>query len=995
MDYTRPQKIFGRKAKELKFLNSNEHFVKIGTNFCAVIELLFLASFIFPQAQQTPRSVEEIIFQSSQNLHQWGSINSFHGLPSERINAIAQTNSGSIWFATDNGLARFDGRRVQTNLSNGVSSIRISDLKVDKDGALWIATDRGAYYYIDDTFALISETADYSISSIAVTDDWIYLGEQNGLIFRTRRRKNSNELEPFIKAAVPLRSIAYFKERIFAGTYNSGLQRSNNGELEVVETRPRPFFINVLATGNDGNLWIGARTGSSASGLLKAEKLPELSVFGNDLGSVNAIAFDAKNNLWIGTDDHGAYHFNGDAQEKRFTFENTSGGLRSNRVLSTFVDREGVVWFGTDKGVSRYDPGSPRNEQVSTNVESSFVRTLFQAPNGIQFAGTNHGLFYYSTETGAWNSIAGFENEIVYSLAAAGTDRVVIGARGGIYSLNPANFSFEKIIERDARSLAFFDDGLFFSTPGKGVTRLNEKGLSELLPNYSTVFFVDDNLWIGTEKNGVFKFDGKSVAPVPGLKDLEGSSILTISGDEKNGMLFGTEKGIYAFQNNTLELLQNITDVRQIVVIQNAENQKEIWCASAEGLVSFAYTKNFGWISSKIDIEEGLVSQNLFALIALTDGSLVIGTNRGIVRYAIGNEKPLLEPTRIVSQRVHSTSELKNGIELDYPQNSLSIDVSAISSRTFPEQFQYSFVLYDGTDQILNKRFGSDSQFVMENLAPGNYRVEVQAFDVNLVASKPLVFTLVVEPAPFPIIAGILAVLLFIAVATLIWAIVSQRKISRTSEQLSLANKELSSARFDLANEAERERRRISRDLHDQTLADLRHLILMADEVSTEQAPKFRSEIENVSDEIRRICEDLSPSVLENIGFTAALNWALSNSVEQIAHEKEIETVFDCELSAESEEMLSRTDQIQIYRIAQEVLSNIVRHADPAKILMHVGKDDENRFLLEIADDGAQFEVENAKVGRGLVNIRARANLIFADVSWEKRELGMLFSLKK
>jgi signal transduction histidine kinase len=372
--------------------------------------------------------------------------------------------------------------------------------------------------------------------------------------------------------------------------------------------------------------------------------------------------------------------------------------------------------------------------------------------------------------------------------------------------------------------------------------------------------------------------------------------------------------------------------------------------------------------------------------LASTGDSILIGTNRGIVRKDIRFTKPLIAVNRILSQRVHQEAELVTGIELEYPQNTLSVEVTALSSRTFPEEFQYSFLLFDSNNEIVKKRFTYKEEFLMDNLAPGSYRAEIRAFDRNLASSDPLTFSVKVARAPFPWIATILAVLLFIALAALGWATLSQRKIFRTSRQLAIANKELNNARLNLANEAERERHRIAGDLHDQTLADLRHLLLMADDVPTEKAAEFRTEIENVSDEIRRICEDLSPSVLENIGFTAALEWELGNAVEQISDTKTIETSFDAEENLDDSLNLSRAEQIQIYRIAQEVLNNIVRHAKPDKIWMKVVKSRKRVLRLEIRDNGRGFdpaEITNKK-GRGVTNIKARAQLIKAEIRWKR-----------
>src|SRR5205823_9231903 len=120
--------------------------------------------------------------------------------------------------------------------------------------------------------------------------------------------------------------------------------------------------------------------------------------------------------------------------------------------------------------------------------------------------------------------------------------------------------------------------------------------------------------------------------------------------------------------------------------------------------------------------------------------SVIIGTNRGVAGYEPDRIAPPLSPERIISKRIHTADELRSGLQLDYPQNSLLLDVTADSSRTFPEQFQYAFALYDAAGHAIKQKVSHDTQFPIEGLKPANYKVVARAFPKDLVSSEHLSF---------------------------------------------------------------------------------------------------------------------------------------------------------------------------------------------------------------------------------------------------------------
>ncbi|MBC7796426.1 MAG: hypothetical protein H7Z37_06115 [Pyrinomonadaceae bacterium] len=910
---------------------------------------------------------------TAQNFHQWGAITLFNGLPSDNVRAIAQTSDGVLWFGTDNGLARFDGRRVQTFTPKNADSNKILTLKIADDDSLWIGTQNGAIIYKNGDFQTIEATKNFAITAI-LFDENTFLATENGVILKLIK-KSANGENDFETEKIPseklagsdgqplkITSLANANGKIIAGTRSRGVLGVENGETFEIFSRPRPFFVNALAQDKEKNLWLGADSKDEGNSFFAFQDIDNLQRTGTEAGNVLAIEPDENGGAWLGTQANGLLHFRARQQIENFTFENTSGGLRSNTIFDVFVDREGVIWLGTNRGVCRFDALSPFNQTLSDNPNINFVRTFFRASDGRIYAGTNRGLFIYAD--GTWLETSNFASKTVYSIGEDYAGQLLICTPNGLL-----DYTGKLKIAGDVRAVANFQGRTYAAIFGRGIVQIENQ--TQIFTNDSpSALFAegDKNLWFGTVRDGVFKFDGRNAKPENALEILRGAPIRKIIKGVEKDLWFAGERGLFRYRNGELQAIISNEDVRDVTIINS-----DIWATTLKsGLIHARFDVDFGWLISDLNAEQGLPSDQIFAVVRL-ENRLLIGTNRGLVNYAPSAVAPQIVATRVLSQRLYEAAELNDKINLDFPQNSILVEVAGLSSRTFPEQFQYTFTLKNADGEVLENKISNDAQFAPVNLLSGEYQIESRAFNKDLLASAPLIIRFSVARAPFPWTATLLGVLLFVASIGLIWAGIERRRISQK-------NKELAVARFDLANEAERERSRIARDLHDQTLADLRKLMMMSDELPSD-TKDFRAEIESVSMEIRRICEDLSPSVLENVGLNPALEFLLQNTIENYK--------FTAAEDSEEQKNLKSNVQMQIYRIAQEVLNNIKRHSDAKFVEMKIEISESAQFMLSIHDDGTQFNpTENAPKGRGIANIKSRAAIIEAEIAWQNGENG-------
>ncbi len=960
------------------------------------------------------------------------------------------------WFATDGGLARYDGRRISAINDEGLPVGRVLALQTDDSGALWIGTDNGAARMGNGRIDPIKETAGKVITAIITPQkNRAIMASENGQIFDCQAQvKNPSSLALtdaerqtaviFTVRAIPeqplpsadkdhpgslkITSLAMAGDKLYAGTQSRGVLLIENGEAKEIVSKPRSYFINALATDTQAHLWAGAQTRGEDNALFDSSDPLKPAKTNAPTGAVTAIVRGSGDDMWVATDGHGAFHLQNGKVIEKFSFEGTGGALRSDHVSGIFVDAEEVVWFATDKGVCRYDPNAMRAEAISEDANANYVRALLRTSRGRLLAGTNSGLYATDAEK-RWTNVEQIGRRIVYAIGEDTSGRALIGTASGLFASSPNNdANFTRIAassdQDSVRAIVNVAGTTYIGTYGYGVEKLQGSQRALVWPETNADNHLreitslgkdaNDRLLIGTASAGLFMFDGKQTTTEPALEKLKGDAVWSLVSDD-SGVWIASTKGLFLFRSGELKDIAPGIKARSLSVSADDVHAKQIWCATVgNGLIKVVLDDQFGPVVSRLDVEQGLPSQLVFAVVSERSDqgaeSLIAGTNRGVVRYRSSQVAPTVLPARVISQRIHQPAELSHPLQLDYPQNSLLLDVTAISSRTFPEQFQYAFALYDRSGKIIREKLAHDSQFAMEKLSPGTYKVVARAFTKDLTPAVPLSFEFTVARAPFPWTSTALAVLLLFALIALGWGYFQNRRIHRTSAELAAANRELASARLQLANETETERRRIARDLHDQTLADLRHLALLVDQLPATRASDarpnrapsqpgaLRAEIESISHEVRRICEDLSPSALENVGLSAALQFALSHAVEHAAPDCKFDYHYSCDDGLDEKLNLPPSAQIQIYRIAQEALSNICRHSGAQHVLMSARVSEAGEFLLRIDDDGRGFDEADAKrkSGRGVANVRARASMIDADVAWVKgTEGGTSFRLRK
>ena len=227
-----------------------------------------------------------------------------------------------------------------------------------------------------------------------------------------------------------------------------------------------------------------------------------------------------------------------------------------------------------------------------------------------------------------------------------------------------------------------------------------------------------------------------------------------------------------------------------------------------------------------------------------------------------------------------------------------------------------------------------------------------------------------------------IALLIFLLIVLFLLALIisfkeKQKKLKSERKNVQLYNKQL-------LQKTEEDRKRIAGDLHD----SVSHELLSLKNLMEEKNEANDKKIDKIINEIRNISRNLHPVMFDKIGLQA--------SIEQMVERVQINSNFLVTADINYNNSLSSNNELQVYRIIQEALSNIIKYADAiaAKIII---SDNNNKFKIIIKDNGKGFNVKETLSNSdafGLHNIIERSRVIGGKAKITSSHQGTIITIE-
>ena len=391
-------------------------------------------------------------------------ISTQNGLSHNKVNCIIQDKRGFIWLGTDDGLNRYDGKyftvfRHQPSNPASLSGNIITSLLEDKDGIIWIATADGGLTKYDYSLPVTqqfkqfkhkqndSTTIPVNIINSLIEDSYGYLWLASSSFSAIRFNKKTERFEmPVTKGTKTILALSIDNKGIlWAGRQGGGILKINTKDLSY-ETDNR--YVNLYATNlphatvtslyrdQENNMWMGSwdnvlyRTNIATQKEEIFKKEADENSFPND--DILAFAEDNNERLWMAGRYYGLTIYD-KKQNKFFNYRynaSLEGTVADDHVNCIYKDRSGLIWLGTNKGVSVYNPAQQPFVQTFLPLENKNITIydFYKEKSGKLWLATSEGIFTRTNDSSSF-----IQKKIIYKGESLAVSKFFIDDDGTWY----------------------------------------------------------------------------------------------------------------------------------------------------------------------------------------------------------------------------------------------------------------------------------------------------------------------------------------------------------------------------------------------------------------------------------------------------------------------------------------------------------------------------------------------------------------------------------
>ena len=930
------------------------------------------------------------------------------GLSQSTVYAFLEDDLGYIWIGTRDGLNRFDNNKFVTYYpvyddSNSISNRSVRSLAKDKYGFIWVGTDGGGVDRLNpktNTFQNLcvlqnSEVCELrtNITSLEISGNDLFIGTRKDGLYKYDLSTNSTT--KIVDRKSTIWDIKIIADQIFLATSDGVVLQNAQGSSSYLKN----MEIRALEFRSQSELIVGTRTNGILVLNLSSKEIVELNKAFRGV-EVSDILIDKESNIWMATDSEGLYLTNNTGEvlhhfspQKQNEFQ-----LQSSSIRTLFEDSNEIIWVGTNNaGLSNYHKDRFQfqgysSESTNQKLVSDVILSFNELDNGDILIGTEQkGLLLFNQANETFTNIEGFNNESIIAIEKDDNGQYWVATDG---------FGLKKFKIR---------------SDSDRITRIKKLENESIL----SLEVISENEVIAGAYQGFYVVKNDELQEDIRVPDyLKNDRVLSIKSINEKEVLIGTfsqglivfNKADTSFKRIVLEITNNKKQrsPSRIQVIYE-DTKKRIWLGTYSGLYNYDPEKES---FKAFTIGDGLPSDVVYGILEDTEHNLWLSTNSGISKFDTEeiNFENFSKSDGLLSNEFNGGAYFKDSKERMYfggVEGFTFFDPNKIKDQVFKGnvvvyemnvdgkiyntivernfnlkegkdfiQFDFSYLNFINPDRnnLEYRLLGLSENWIPVNkrrtinfsgLSSGDYKFVIRAVNTKkeTVTYSSTISFYIAPPfwKRWYFILGLIITIVLISYALFRYRL------------------------FYLLRE-EATRNRISKDLHDDlsgTLSSISFFSEAAKRDISSESIKFLRKIDASAIEAKEKINDIIWAIDPNNDDWQSFMAKCNRFASEMFESKGIE--YKIELDDSIKGFKNFKIRHDLWLIFKEMITNIVRHsqANHSKVVLFKK---ENRIILEVEDNGIGLSDEDMFKGRGISNLKYRANKIEAILTNETAE---------